>query len=43
MNYFIPYEKQADINYVYLLCLYKIAQFNKTTRIRDTIYYDSIK
>lgn len=43
MNYFIPYEPKGKINYITLLCLYKIAEYNQKTKIRDTINYKSLK
>ena len=43
MSYFIPFQPITNINYVYLLCLYKIAEYNRTTKIKDTIRYSSIK
>ncbi len=43
MSYFVPFSPVANINYVYLLCLYKIAEFNKETKIKDTIEFSSIK
>lgn len=43
MSYFIPYEPTAKINYVYLLCLYKVAEYNKQTKCKDTITFNSIR
>lgn len=37
------YDEQADINYIYLLMLYELCQYNATTNQFDTISYSSIK
>ena len=43
MKYYIPYEPKANINYVYLLCLYGLAEYNKDTMLYDYIKYKSIR
>ena len=42
-HYYIRYEPQADINYIYLLYLYSLAEYNKTTNFFDTVSYNSVR
>ena len=41
--YYLPFEPQAKINYVYLLRLHTIAEYTEQHRLYDTIHYDSQK
>lgn len=40
-TYFLQYEEDTSINYLYLLLLYRIAEVGKTTRLFDTVRYSS--
>ena len=42
-HYYIRYEPKADINYIYLLYLYSLAEFNTITNNFDRIKYNSIR
>ena len=42
-HFYIRYEAQADINYIYLLYLYSLAEYNTSTNFFDTINYNSIR
>lgn len=42
-KYYISYNESADINYIYLLCLYSIADYNIYTQRYDIINYKSIQ
>lgn len=42
-NYFIKYNPQARINYLYIFMLYGVSQYSAERRKYDTIYYRSIK
>lgn len=42
-QYYIPYDEVKDINYIYILALYKTATFNKITKRYDTISYRSLE
>jgi len=42
-KYFIKYEEKEDINYIYLLCLYNIAQYNPKEKRYNIIKYTSLK
>ena len=42
-HYYIRYEPRADINYIYLLYLYSLCEYNTTTKCFDTINYTSIR
>ena len=42
-KFFIPYYPKADINYIYLLSLYKIAERAEERDIKQDIGYSSIK
>lgn len=39
LQYYIQYNEKANINYIYLLTLYSIAEYNSTTKRYDTITY----
>lgn len=44
MNYYVPYKADVkSINLLYILYLYGIAEYNKDTKTRNTIKYNSIK
>ena len=40
---YIYYCDSADIDYIFLLALYKIAKSNNTTKLKDTIQYKSLR
>lgn len=42
-HFYIPYEAKADINYIYLLYLYSLAEYNTTKNLFDTVRYSSIR
>ena len=42
-KYFIPYHPKANINYIYLLSLYNIAQRPESSLIKKDISYSTIK
>lgn len=42
-HYYIPYNAKANINYIYLLYLYSLAEYNKITKLFDTVNYNSIR
>ena len=42
-NYYVYFNLKDNINYVYLLKLYRLAQFNKDTRRYDIVKYDTLK
>ena len=41
--YYVPFYPAERIDYLVLLSLYDIAEFNGTTRVFDTIHYQSVK
>jgi hypothetical protein len=41
-KYYIPFVVSAEVNYIYLLNLYDLAEFNPNTGNYDTIHYKSI-
>ena len=43
MTYYVPYNEDCDINYIYLFLLYKLAKSNKNQWIKNTITYSSLK
>lgn len=43
MNFYIPYYENYNINYIYLLLLYKLAEANKKQWIRSIVNYSSFK
>ena len=40
--YYLNFKPQADINYLHLLALYDLAQYNPASKAFDTITYNSI-
>ena len=42
-NYYVYFNLKDNINYVYLLKLYRLAQFNKDTRRYDIVKYNTLK
>lgn len=42
-HYYIRYEPKAEINYIYLLYLYSLGEYNTTKKCFDTISYSSIR
>jgi hypothetical protein len=40
--YYLNFNPQADVNYLHLLALYDLAQYNPATKAFDTITYNSI-
>lgn len=42
-HFYIPYEAKADINYIYLLYLYSLAEYSTTKNLFDTVSYSSIR
>lgn len=40
--YYLNFKPKADVNYLHLLALYDLAQYNTTTKAFDTITYNSI-
>ena len=42
-NYYIRYDPEAGINYLYLFMLYGIADYDKTKRRYEVITYNSVK
>lgn len=42
LQYYIPYYEKTNINYLLLLCLYDIAEFNPNTHLYDKITYQSM-
>lgn len=42
-NYYIPYYENTQINYIYLLYLYGLAEFNAQNRLFNTINYKSVQ
>ena len=42
-HFYIRYEAKADINYIYLLYLYSLAEYNTTKNLFDTVSYSSIR
>lgn len=40
-QYYIPFEPSMDVNYIYVLLLYSIAEYNLVSRCYDTIKYGS--
>lgn len=42
-SYYIIYREEAEINYLLLLLLHKIAQVDKKTRLYNTIEYSSLE
>lgn len=43
MKYYIYYQEDTNINYVYLLLLQRLAKYNTDTKCYDTITYENIK
>ena len=44
MNYYVPYKADVkSINLLHILYLYGIAEYNKDTKTRNIIKYNSIK
>ena len=43
MTYYVPYNEDCDINYIYLFLLYKLAKSSKNQWIKSTITYSSLK
>ena len=41
-HYYIRYEPKAEINYIYLLYLYSLGEYNTTKKCFDTISHDLI-
>lgn len=42
-NYYLQYDEEANINYLYLFLLHKIAVVDKTTRLYNTVKYVSLE
>ena len=42
-NYYVYFNLKDNINYVYLLKLYRLAQFNTDTRRYDIVKYNTLK
>ena len=42
MKIFLYYDETANINYSFIIALYRIAEKGKNTKIKDTIHYASI-
>lgn len=42
-HFYIRYEPQADINYIYLFYLYSLAEYNPSTNLFDTVSYKSVR
>ena len=42
-NYYLPFIPSADVNYLYLLAFYDIAEYQLNTKLYDTIRYSSIR
>lgn len=42
-QYYIPYTPKMDINIIYLLYIYSLANYNTTTNCFDTVNYNSIR
>ena len=40
--YYLPFIPLADVNYIYILSLYRIAEYNNKTNLFDTIKYTYI-
>ena len=43
MNYYVPYYEKYNINYIYLLLFYKLAEADKNLWIKNTVKYSSLK
>ena len=43
MNYYFPYYEKYNINYIYLLLFYKLAEADKNLWIKNTVKYSSLK
>lgn len=43
MNYYVPYYEKYNINYIYLLLFYKIAEADKKQWIKNIVNYSSFK
>ena len=43
MNFYIPYYENYNINYIYLLLLYKLAEADKKQWIRNIVKYNNFK
>ena len=41
-TYFLQYEEDTTINYLYLLLLHKIAEVDKATRLYNTVRYNNL-
>ena len=41
-NYYIYYDEESSINYLYLFLLHKIAMIDNKTRLYNTIRYNSL-
>lgn len=42
-HFYIRYEPQTDVNYIYLLYLYSLAEYNPSTNLFDTVSYKSVR
>lgn len=43
MSYYVPYYEEYNINYIYLLLFYKLAEADKNLWIKNTVKYGSLK
>ena len=41
--YYLPFIPLSDVNYIYILSLYRVAKYNNKTNLFDTIKYTSIR
>lgn len=42
-TYYLQYDEEASINYLYLFLLHKIAEVDKTTRLYNTVIYNNLE
>ena len=43
MSYYVPYYEEYNINYIYLLLFYKLAEADNNLWIKNTVKYSSLK
>ena len=41
--YYLRFRPTANIDYIYLLAFYELAEFNEERKVFDTIHYSSIR
>lgn len=41
--YYLRFRPKLNVNYLYLLDFYDLAEYNETLNIKDTIHYQSTK